>query len=371
MARASRTGRRRQKTAHRALIIPSPLFSMSPDSSTTPLPRNCTYTEADWRALSCYWHPVAFSKDVHGTKPRAVTLLDVELVLYRAGGTVVAARDLCLHRGVPLSLGWIEGEEIVCAYHGFRYGPRGECTTVPAQPKAAIPKKLCLTNYPVSERHGLVWVCLSGEPRLPIPEWPQLTDSALRTLEVDCGIWKCSAARHTENFNDLAHLSWIHAGTFGNRDKPEVPLYEVERTPDGLRFQADYDRYSLAVEQAGRVTEHIRYAYDHTLPFYTRLSIHFPDGSLTVLYDLPSPVSSRVTKVFFLASRNRDLDGPDEPHVESLLRVLEEDKGVVEAQRPEELPLNLSEEFHIRADRFSTIYRQLLKEAGLGKTFTS
>ena len=336
-----------------------------------PLPRNCTFAEADWRALAKFWHPVAFSNQIGGAKPFAVTLLDVELVLYRAGGMVVAARDLCIHRGVPLSLGSIEGEEIVCAYHGFRYGPRGECTTVPAQPKAAIPKKLCLTNYLATEKHGLIWVCLTGEPVHPIPEWPEVADPELKTIEVDCGLWKCSAGRHTENFNDLAHLSWIHAGTFGNRDQPEVPVYEVEPRPDGLHFEANYPRYSLGAEKTERTVEHIRYVYDHTLPFYTRLRVNFPDGGLMVLIDMPSPVSNRLSKVFFLASRSYDRDGPDAPHVEGLLKVLEEDKGIVEAQRPEEIPLDLTEEFHIRADRFSTIYRQLLKQAGLGKSFTA
>jgi phenylpropionate dioxygenase-like ring-hydroxylating dioxygenase large terminal subunit len=340
-------------------------------NSAAPLPRNCTYSEADWRALARFWHPVAFADQVKGPKPLAVTLLDAELVLYRAGGTVVAARDLCIHRGVPLSLGWLEGEEIVCAYHGFRYGPRGECTAVPAQPQAAIPKKLCLTTYPTAERHGLIWVCLAGEPAFPLPDWPELTDPNLRSIPVDCGIWKCSATRHTENFNDLAHLSWIHAGTFGNRDKPEVPNYEVETRPGGLHFEANYERYSLGAERADRTVEHIRYVYDHTLPFYTRLRVHFPDGGLMVLFDLPSPVSARVSRVFFHSSRSFDRHGPDAPHIEGLLKVLDEDKGIVEAQRPEEIPLDLTEEFHIRADRFSTVYRQLLASSGLGKTFTS
>jgi phenylpropionate dioxygenase-like ring-hydroxylating dioxygenase large terminal subunit len=335
------------------------------------LPRACTYSESDWRILAQYWHPVSLSSQVHGTKPVAVKLLDVELVLYRAGGTVVAAKDLCLHRGVPLSLGWIEGEEIVCAYHGFRYGPKGECTSVPAQPGAAIPRKLCLTNFLVAEKYGLVWVCLTGAPVVPLPEWEQLVDPKLRNLEVDCGTWTCASARHTENFNDLAHLSWIHNKTFGNRDQPEVPLYDVEPVPGGLHFEANYARHALAVEKADRAVEHIRYVYDHTQPFYTRLQICFPDGGRLTLFNLPSPRSARETKVLFRAARNFDLDGPNDSHTASLVAVLNEDRAVVEAQRPEELPLDLSEEFHIRADRFSTVYRQSLKAMGLGKEFTS
>src|SRR5579863_2864850 len=97
-------------------------------------PRDCTFTPSDWSALSAFWHPVCFSSDIAGTKPHSITLLDEKLVLYRAGGRVVAAKDVCIHRGVPLSCGWIDGDEIVCAYHGFRYGADGRCTRVPAQP---------------------------------------------------------------------------------------------------------------------------------------------------------------------------------------------------------------------------------------------
>ena len=335
------------------------------------LPRGCTFSERDWNALASYWHPVALSSQIGGKKPLPVTLLDLELVLYRAGGGVVAARDLCLHRGVPLSLGWLEGEEVVCAYHGFRYGSNGECTSVPAQPHAAIPRKLCLTTYPAVERYGLVWVCLAGEAKAPLPDWPELEDPGLASLEVDCGAWQCSAARHTENFNDLAHLSWVHAGTFGNRDRPEVAQYEVEVREGGLHFESDYERYSLGIETGAKSVERIHYVYDHSLPFYSRLQIRFENGNVLTIFDLASPQSSRKSRIFLRSARNFDIDGPNEPHTAALLKVLDEDKAIVEAQRPEELPLDLSEEFHIRADRFSTVYRQQLKAAGLGAEYTA
>lgn len=338
---------------------------------TPKLPRGCTFSESDWRALAAFWHPVALADQVGTAKPLAVVLLDVELVLYRAGGTVVAARDLCLHRGVPLSLGWIETEEIVCAYHGFRYGANGECTSVPAQPHAAIPRKLCLTTYPVIERYNLIWVCLAGDGTRPLPEWPELEDPNQRTLQVDCGVWQCSAARHTENFNDLAHLSWVHAGTFGNRERPEVAAYDVEVRPGGLHFESDYERYSLGIETGAKSIETIRYVYDHSLPFYSRLQIRFENGGVLTIFDLASPQSARKSHIFLRSSRTFDLEGPNEPHTAALLKVLDEDKAIVEAQRPEELPLDLSEEFHIRADRFSTVYRQQLRASGLGVEYTS
>jgi hypothetical protein len=51
--------------------------------------------------------------------------------------------------------------------------------------------------------------------------------------------------------------------------------------------------------------------------------------------------------------------------------VLAEDRPFVEAQRPERLPLDLSEEFHIRSDRFSTLYRRALVAMGLGQDFSA
>jgi phenylpropionate dioxygenase-like ring-hydroxylating dioxygenase large terminal subunit len=345
----------------------------TPETTSTPArpPRSCTFTPSDWAVLSRFWHPVCFSSDIGGTKPLPIVLLDDELILYRAAGRVVAAKDLCIHRGVPLSFGWIEGEEVVCAYHGFRYGANGQCTRIPAQPDAVIPKKLCLQTMLAEERYGVVWVCLSAAPRQDIPDWPELDDTGIRQMRLPAGIWKCSAARHAENFNDLGHLAWVHAGTFGNRDLPEVAKYDVDVTPTGLHFVFDYDRFSI--EDFGRkgALEQIRYTYDLTFPFYTRLRIGFPDGRNFVAYNLPSPRSSRETNVLFRLTRDFDLDGPDDSTIALQTQVLSEDKPFVEGQRPEELPLDLSEEFHIRADRFSTCYRKALVGLGLGGVFAA
>jgi vanillate O-demethylase monooxygenase subunit len=132
--------------------------------------RQCTFLESDLNAISSYWYPVAFSHEV-GQQPIAAQLLDERLVLYRlADGNVPPARDLCLHRGVPLSIGFLEGGNLVCAYHGFRYDGEGPCVCIPAQPGAAIPAKLKLQTYPTQERYGLVWTRLVDDgPLRPCP----------------------------------------------------------------------------------------------------------------------------------------------------------------------------------------------------------
>ena len=52
-------------------------------------------------------------------------------------------------------------------------------------------------------------------------------------------------------------------------------------------------------------------------------------------------------------------------------KVFAEDQRLVESQHPEELPLDLSAEFHIRADQMSTAYRKALAKLVLGGEYSS
>ena len=80
------------------------------------------------------WHVVAYAPELPERQPRAVKLLDEDIVLWRVGDHVHAWRDLCLHRGTRLSLGRVQGETLVCAYHGWTYNQEGRCVRFPAHP---------------------------------------------------------------------------------------------------------------------------------------------------------------------------------------------------------------------------------------------
>jgi vanillate O-demethylase monooxygenase subunit len=342
----------------------------------SPLPRACTFPEAEWRALAMHWFPIAYSDELDTGRPVARTLLDEPLIAYRTTNRqVVVARDLCIHRGVPLRHGWQEGDELVCAYHGFRYGADGRCTAVPAQPDLPVPKKLCLLTVAGVERHGLVWVCLepAHETTPNIPGWPELSDPAYRVMHFEPPEWDCTPGRQLENFIDVAHFSWIHTGTFGNRQRPEVAPYEVERTPTGFRVAYPYlaanPEISKTESSAGdTIQRHM--TYDLHLPLACRLVIDYGDGRRHCVFDVPTPVSRRKTRIFFFVARNFDHHIPAEEVLAFERKVLAEDKFIVESQRPEDLPLDLSEEFHIRCDRFSAAFRDALRDLGLGPTYT-
>jgi phenylpropionate dioxygenase-like ring-hydroxylating dioxygenase large terminal subunit len=337
------------------------------------LPRNCTFAESDWLALSPFWYPVAFSHEVQD-KPFATKLLDERLVLFRLGdGNVSVARDLCLHRGAPLSSGRIENGQLVCAYHGFRYDASGQCVCIPAHPNAAIPPKLKLQTYPAVEKYGLIWTRLHDTGPSPLPDFNEWDDpSYLRVLPNGVEL-NAAAGRQIEGFLDVSHFAFIHVATFGEVDNPEVPNYPIEITPNG--FRADYwstvSNYPVHLKHLNQPGFQWRRLFETWLPFTAKLTVFFPnDGQLHIL-NAASPVSARQTRIFVPICRNFDKDAPLQPTLDFNHQVFDEDKQIVESQYPEDLPINLQEEVHIRADKSSITYRQGLAKLGLGRMYTA
>jgi phenylpropionate dioxygenase-like ring-hydroxylating dioxygenase large terminal subunit len=329
-------------------------------------PGEATFSEGDRDVLASFWHPVAYESEL-GPRPLSRRLLDVRLVVFRGEGGVAVARDLCAHRGASLSRGWMDGCSLVCAYHGFTYGGDGSCIRIPAQePSVPISTRLRLRTFPAVARHGLVWACLRPPATAPIPDWPDLAQANRQTMEIPASTWKAAAARQVENFNDVAHLSWVHAGTFGNRAQPTVQDYAVKEDAHALEFTLGYpqvDRDTFGVKEPA-ITQ-MRYIYTLSLPFATQLAIHAPDGRTLDVYDVASPETARRTRVHMLLSRNYDQADSPGPAIDYQTHVNQEDIPVVEDQYPEDLPLDLRQEVHIAADRMSVAYRKRLRLLGL------
>src|ERR1700677_2638835 len=157
-------------------FVPASDVQASGSPRAVVLPRGCTFTESDWRVLAPYWYPVAFSHEVTN-KPHAIRILDERVVIYRLpDGSVSDARDICYHRGVLLSLGHVEGDEIICKYHGLRYDREGRCVCISAHPNGPISPRLRLDMYQAQERYGLVWVRLMDNGPLSLPEMKEWSD---------------------------------------------------------------------------------------------------------------------------------------------------------------------------------------------------
>lgn len=354
------------------------MFVSTEKTPYTEIPRNCTFSQSDWHVLAGFWHPVAFSNDV-SDKPLKATLLDVDIVLYRTVDGLTAAKDMCLHRGAAMSLGWMDAERknIICPFHGLHYDHSGQCTRIPSMEDQSkpIPKTIKLIRYQCCERYGLIWVCLKDKATRPMPDWPLLEDQSTdwTVTRSPIGFWNTSAPRHVENFCDMAHFSFVHRGTFGNMDQYEIPNYEMWKTEEGISLRMPYrEGVRVKLGDTETVAERgVNYTKNLVYPFAMELVMEYEgqgdsDGFTIIAYDIAAPVSSRRTAVYqFLASSSPDAKPEDMVTWQTFVN--SEDVPIVESQRPEELPLDISAEVHIPADKFSIQYRKdLVKLFNLG-----
>ncbi len=352
--------------------------SFVPSSSLTApevvgLPRDLTFTETDWRALAVFWYPVAFSHEVTAA-PYAARLLDERVVVYRlTDGTVAAARDICFHRGVPLSLGYVEGDEIVCRYHGLRYGPDGRCVCIPAHPGGAISPRLRLQMFQAQERYGLVWVRMVNDGPRPLPEMSEWEDADYIQVLPDATDINAAAGRQVEGFLDVSHFAFVHRESFGEPDNPVVPDYAVTKTPNG--FVADYissvSNYAHGFKHLAPKEFMWHRRFEMYLPFTAKLTVTFPGGGKLHILNAASPVAARKTRLFVPICRNFDKDAALQATLDFNYQVFAEDIAIVEKQFPEDLPLDLHAEAHFPADRSSVTYRKGLMGLGLGRSFTA
>jgi vanillate O-demethylase monooxygenase subunit len=252
------------------------------------------------------------------------------------------------------------------------------CTKIPARFGSAIPRRARLRPYRVAEAAGLIWVCLEDDPIYPIPEFPQGADVAYRIAELPAYEWRTSAARRIENYVDFAHFAWVHDGVLGDRDHPEVPDHDVWREGHRLRFGEAFRHEPHPEAQAGAAARSRERAglpdrtgtlladktYDLFIPHTVLLDQRLPGDRHYLLFFSCCPVGPKTTRCFTRIGRNYETSpASDAKFLEFNELIVGQDRPVVESQRPEQLPVDLSGELHIRgADRVSVEYRKWLIE---------
>jgi phenylpropionate dioxygenase-like ring-hydroxylating dioxygenase large terminal subunit len=304
--------------------------------------------------LANFWHPIAESIEV-SEQPRRFYLLDTELVAFRDGeGRVSVFRDLCIHRGAALSLGWVTDGNITCPYHGWQYDRTGKCVRIPSLPEgSSIPRKARAIAYRAEERYGLVWVAMD-EPAAPIPGWPsnEIDDPAYHVHISSHQVWQTSAGRACENFLDFSHFPFVHPDMLAPRDRTVIPPYAVEDTEYGLKYTYQTVEEASPSSPAGDL---VTFEYHYFKPFTVHLKKITSAGDVTYVSGLACPTRKKQTDMYVVFVRNYALDTDDSVFDHFSNRVNEQDRRIVESQQPEEIPVDLREELHLKVPDASAI----------------
>lgn len=318
------------------------------------------------------WHPVGYANTIV-TNPIAVTLCGEPIAIWRGDDRKIrAVRDLCIHRGVALSLGKVCGNEIQCAYHGWRYRGDGVCTHIPQlSDQDKIPPKARVKAFKCQERYGLVWVALE-EPLYDLPSISELEDPTFRIVETGPFPWNAASGRQVENFTDFAHFPFVHPELLGDPERPFVPPHEVRREGNVLFYEiirpeaANTDAFPIfGNPNQQQPMRHNRYQLH--LPYTIVLRVGWPGTTNTMLYFFVSqPVSENRCIGYCIIGKNYGSDDSETlKKFEDL--IFGQDKRIVESQRPEQVPFDLSAELHLKFDAVAVAYRRAMEEFGGGR----
>lgn len=169
------------------------------------------------------WFMVARSEDLTNGVVSARYFGD-DMVIYRgASGEAHMLDAYCPHMGTHLGRNTtsyvikdathIEGDNIRCPYHGWRFGPDGRCNQIPYSPLSP-PKAARVKRWTLVERAGCLWTWYDpegGEPDYELPVFEdynvaQWVNWNIRTL----GDLDCHPQEVVDNIADKAHLEPVH-----------------------------------------------------------------------------------------------------------------------------------------------------------------
>lgn len=195
------------------------------------------------------WFAVASSREV-GRKPLNLRYLGQDIVLYRgASGRAVLLDAYCPHMGTHLGSGensatslsdsHMEGDNIRCPFHAWRFGADGVCNDIPYY-DGAIPPGARVRSWTVEERYGVVFAWHDpegGPPDFALPEFPEWDDPAWVRWE---SLEYLTDLKHPieifDNMSDVAHLGHLHGG-------------------HAMAYENEYDGHLMHQRQRSRVDD--------------------------------------------------------------------------------------------------------------------
>lgn len=304
-----------------------------------------------------------------GASPYRCVLLGEPWVLWRtAAGELRGLLDRCPHRRAPLSKGCVVDGAIQCGYHGWRFDGTGRLLAIPALGEEATLPGAVRASAPagLAEAHGMIYLA-PEEPVVPLPSIQEDGDDSFLVGELPVMRTRGSAALLADNFLDMAHFPFVHAGTFGAEEDREVAPYDVVRDGFGTTVSFTHgfaNREDPGVEAGLRpLHQQRRLTYRFTAPFHLSLRIEFLDaGGVNTIGFFLCPEDAETVRVYSTLWRN-DLDGDLDRMAEAIafeVAVVEEDLRIQSAFDVLSVPLTVTAEAHTRADKTTVEMRRVL-----------
>lgn len=300
------------------------------------------------------WYVAGWSQSLAAGEMLDLKVINEPIVVFRtATGKLAALADRCRHRAAPLSKGRVEGEEVRCMYHGFKYGPTGACTEIPGQ--KGIPSTARVASYPVTEKHSWIWVWMGNPAHADEALIPRVSgiDEGRFVLKPGVLDYDADARLICDNLLDFSHLSYVHPTTFGVTQDWAMSRPRIEMRERGIHLERWVRDQPPPYHQPelGRIDYWNE--YDFSVPGILSLTFQmFPVGTaerhgggspgddealLSHSYALQAvtPVNDAKARYFFAYGPRveENIDGYAEAFSDVAVAAFHEDKDIVEAQQ--------------------------------------
>jgi 5,5'-dehydrodivanillate O-demethylase oxygenase subunit len=187
------------------------------------------------RYLRLFWQPLMRAKDLAPGQAKPVEMLGEHFTVYRGqGGTAHVVEYRCAHRACPLALGWVEGDDLRCRYHGWKYDAAGQCVEQPAEERS-FANRIKIRTYPSREYCGLIFAYLGDGEAPPFRTYPDFDKPGVIVTDppevLPVTFWN-------KLDNDHAHVPWVHRATAlrkGRDDYLVIRKEEVSETAYGWK----------------------------------------------------------------------------------------------------------------------------------------
>jgi phenylpropionate dioxygenase-like ring-hydroxylating dioxygenase large terminal subunit len=290
-----------------------------------------------------------------------------------AVGLPFALRDLCPHRGMPLSAGRFDGREVECCYHGWRFDTCGRCTVIPAlvPGQAFTPDRIRVRSYPVREVQGNLWVFFGDDPTaapgIPLVEGferssPDLVESVRFAASIDHAV---------VGLMDPAHGPFVHRAWWW-RSRHSIQTKAKAFAPSSFGFtmsrhvpSANSRAYRLL---GGRPETEIIFQLPSIRIEQIRAGRHCV-GSLTAI----TPVDARVTEINHCVYWTAPWLTAVKPFLRHYVRAfLHQDGAIMECQQQGlryDPPLTLIDDADTQARWYYRLKREYCRAHAEGRPF--
>ncbi len=161
--------------------------------------------------LRRFWQPIYHQADLKPGHAVPLRLMGEAFTLYRgASGAPFLIDAVCPHRQAQLSLGRIEGDDLRCFYHGWKFAGDGRCVEQPAE-DSSFCHKVTIRSFPLREYLGLIFAYLGGGTPPEFPLYPEF-EHFDGLVEIDSYSRDCNYFQNLENALDMSHVAFVHAG---------------------------------------------------------------------------------------------------------------------------------------------------------------